>query len=342
MGQDWLAGGAADLLVTMTGRKDRLELVAALVAGLNKLTGSRRSQFFDIREEFVPDALEKRRRMVLVSPLDPEGCELFPERLEGVAEILAQPEALQVEFMACAGQERVIRILYDRGRNSCVLIQDFLPGELNDAARDMGSLLWGMFQNLQSLLRDKDQDPLTGLLNRRSFDETIALVLDTLHHRPRDNRTPGSGAALAVFDIDHFKRINDSFGHTIGDEVLILFARCMENMFRHTDRLYRFGGEEFLAILTEVDLAKAAFALERFRQVVARNRFPKAEHVTVSIGFVMVNQSDLPSALIEKADQALYFAKEHGRNQVQSFDHLVASGDLRQVDHTANDVELWA
>jgi diguanylate cyclase (GGDEF)-like protein len=120
-------------------------------------------------------------------------------------------------------------------------------------------------------------------------------------------------------DIDHFKRVNDRYGHLYGDEVLLLFARLMGNCFRYTDFLFRFGGEEFVALLTYADETGAHTALERFRTTVQAYDFPRVEHITVSIGYCGIDDDSLAPSLIDMADRALYHAKHHGRNRVVAF-----------------------
>jgi len=133
-----------------------------------------------------------------------------------------------------------------------------------------------------------------------------------------------------VLDIDHFKRINDAFGHLYGDEILVRFARLMRETFRATDLLYRFGGEEFVVIYG-VDREDAGEApLERFRVAIERHPFPGGR-VTVSAGHARIADSTPISTLIDRADVALYYAKTHGRNQVCGWERLVKEGKLDSV-----------
>jgi len=110
---------------------------------------------------------------------------------------------------------------------------------------------------------------------------------------------------LGVIDIDHFKRVNDSHGHLIGDEVLLLLSRLMRNAFRFDDRLYRFGGEEFVVLMRCEYDADAMHALERMRGYVQAFNFPRVGKVTVSIGVTEVRSGDMPSMAFERADQAV-------------------------------------
>lgn len=144
---------------------------------------------------------------------------------------------------------------------------------------------------------------------------------------------------LAVVDIDHFKQVNDRFGHLYGDEVLILIANILRSSFRSHDRIFRFGGEEFVVLLRSTTLSTAHKVFNRFRLAVQEYHFPQVGQVTVSLGFVSTTRGS-PVEILGQADQALYYAKEHGRNQVCFYDDLVASGQL--ATKVANDdVELF-
>jgi diguanylate cyclase (GGDEF)-like protein len=199
-------------------------------------------------------------------------------------------------------------------------------------------------RNFESLLDYSERDTLTGLLNRKTFD-TAFLKLALAHGSAAEvdvERRAGAEAQhfLGVIDIDHFKRVNDGFGHLIGDEVLLLMSRLMRATFRYHDRLYRFGGEEFVVLLRCADDACAGVAFERLRANVEQYLFPQVGRITISVGFSRLRPNDSPAAAFERADRAVYFAKGHGRNQVRSHESLVAGGQLddgRQL----GDVELF-
>jgi diguanylate cyclase (GGDEF)-like protein len=177
------------------------------------------------------------------------------------------------------------------------------------------------------------------LLNRKTFDEKVLRIITSL--RATDSQPDGRGAyCLAILDVDHFKRVNDRFGHLYGDEVLLLFARTMVEAFRGGDLLFRIGGEEFVVVLKDVDLNRALAVLERFRQTVETFPFPQVGQITASIGVSMITSGDLPSTVIDRADKALYYAKNNGRNQVSVYETLIAEKKLSAaVDDS--DVELF-
>ena len=148
------------------------------------------------------------------------------------------------------------------------------------------------------------------------------------------------GTCLAVIDIDHFKNVNDQYGHLVGDETLILFARSMVEAFRGGDLLFRMGGEEFVVVLKDVDMASALVVLDRLRHTIELEDFPQLGQLTISIGVSAVVATDLPMNTMDRADKALYYAKENGRNRVCAFENLVAEGKLSVFErHT--DIELF-
>jgi diguanylate cyclase (GGDEF)-like protein len=204
--------------------------------------------------------------------------------------------------------------------------------------------------HLHALLDENERDSLTRLLNRKSFDETFSRTAQELADPVERTMTDEFverraadgpfGYWLGVVDIDHFKRVNDIHGHLIGDEVLILTARIMKECFRSGDRLYRFGGEEFVVLLRCHHADEAAAAFERLRLSVEQFPFPRIERLTISIGFTAITAADTPSTAFERADQAVYHAKGNGRNQVASHETLVQEGILEAKD-ASGEIEFF-
>ena len=128
---------------------------------------------------------------------------------------------------------------------------------------------------------------------------------------------------LAVIDIDHFKMVNDNYGHMVGDEVLLLVARLMQTTFRASDLIYRYGGEEFVAIISAESDALARNVFERVRLAIEAHSFPRVEQLTISIGYAEVDPNLLPLEVLSRADRSLYRAKQDGRNLVYEFQELV-------------------
>jgi diguanylate cyclase (GGDEF)-like protein len=204
-----------------------------------------------------------------------------------------------------------------------------------------------LYRNLFGLLDYGEKDALTELLNRKTFDSAFFKATtdqDVVHELNRLERridNAGEGYWLAVLDIDHFKRVNDNFGHLIGDEVLLLLAQLMRSSFRFQDQLYRFGGEEFVVLMRCAGHGEAVAALQRFRLQVAAHVFPQVGTITVSAGLAPLFGNDSPATVFGLADKALYYAKSHGRNQVCSYLELVQTGELEEQISGANEVDLF-
>lgn len=192
------------------------------------------------------------------------------------------------------------------------------------------------YVNYTRLLDDSEQDTLTQLFNRKTFDESFDRLLadDRLLPPPPDQserRAPDRPAEekchwLAVADIDFFKKVNDTYGHLFGDEVLIRFSALMKKSFRKSDRLFRFGGEEFVILLKPSTEANIQRILDRFRSAVETYEFPRVGHVSCSLGFAPIDPRLAPTDILGEADRALYYAKSHGRNQVCSYTELLRQG----------------
>jgi diguanylate cyclase (GGDEF)-like protein len=154
-----------------------------------------------------------------------------------------------------------------------------------------------------------DTDSLTGAKNRGYLDSSLAG-----HYKAA--RTEHDSASVLMIDIDYFKRVNDSYGHQKGDEVLRRVSEIVTKVMRDSDTFARYGGEEFLAILPNTDLAGGLILAKKINKVIAReNILPKGEKLTVSIGVAELDEGDDDfSGVIGRADQALYKVKNGGRN----------------------------
>jgi diguanylate cyclase (GGDEF)-like protein len=160
-------------------------------------------------------------------------------------------------------------------------------------------------------------DGLTGVANRRTFDAQLAAEVD------RSVRT-GRPLSVILFDVDHFKRLNDTFGHQAGDEALRRVAATLSAAARGVDLVARYGGEEFVVILPETGLAEAAEAAERLRAAV--EQVAVEPRVTASLGVATFPGSALdPAGLVAAADEALYAAKQQGRNRVVTSTRIAAA-----------------
>jgi diguanylate cyclase (GGDEF)-like protein len=154
-------------------------------------------------------------------------------------------------------------------------------------------------------------DSLTGIANRREF----ARILESEVERARRYGAPLS---LAMYDIDYFKRVNDTFGHDVGDHVLQSLTVLVKKTVRITDVVARWGGEEFMLLMPQSDMNAAKRAAEKLRQMIARHRFDEAGGIAVSFGVTQYVPQDDPNSLLKRVDDALYLAKERGRNRVET------------------------
>lgn len=152
-------------------------------------------------------------------------------------------------------------------------------------------------------------DKLTGIYNRHKFEELYVLESE----RARRFSQPLS---LIMIDIDHFKSVNDTYGHDIGDEVLKHLAKIVQDTIRQIDIFARWGGEEFLVLSPNTDLKSIQVVAEKLRLAIAEAEFPEVSHITVSQGISTFEAEDTFKRLFKRADMGLYHAKEHGRNQV--------------------------
>lgn len=201
-------------------------------------------------------------------------------------------------------------------------------------------MLLQIYKNFMALINDNERDTLTGLLNRKTFETRINHVISRNAESMNGVRDQEQIYYLTIFDIDHFKRVNDTYGHMVGDEVLLLFARIVTEAFREDDLLFRFGGEEFVGVFKCASEADVVFMLNRFREIVQNYLFPQVGKVTVSAGYTLVQPFDTSSNIMDRADAALYFAKNNGRNQICQYETLIAQGHL-QESKVQGEVEMF-
>jgi diguanylate cyclase (GGDEF)-like protein len=170
------------------------------------------------------------------------------------------------------------------------------------------------YLEIARLKRLNESDPLTLLHNRRHLEERLPLQIEKAQ---RD----GTALAVAALDLDHFKKVNDSHGHPVGDQVLIELAERLRQACRSTDVLARVGGEEFLILLPETNLRQARGVAERIRRQIAETPFLTAAgpvSITASLGVARRMKGEGGASLQARADRALYRAKRAGRNRVEA------------------------
>ena len=204
--------------------------------------------------------------------------------------------------------------VYDRDRNviGCFMISSHehrSPTTYHDRLMKTCSSIVSIMQERKTLRRLSMTDKLTGLWNRVKLDKLL-ISQTAAYHRHAETY------CVLLLDVDHFKLVNDTHGHNAGDLVLIELASILDNTMRANDIVGRWGGEEFMVLLSKSDAAKAQIAAEKIRLAVKQHDFPEIGNITVSIGICEVSEELSILKMIDRADQALYKAKEGGRNQV--------------------------
>ncbi|PXW94602.1 diguanylate cyclase (GGDEF)-like protein [Sphaerotilus hippei] len=335
-----------DQLARLCGLRDRSALLVAVL--------------FAMRGELLPLGLSVLRpigkgdyaRWLTLARLDADDTLPYIEPewidIDRLAPLASEPERLaclqQGLPVQAAGSPCRYFVPVQPELDVAAVLEVRTPQPLTPAQRQLIAGLDRLHRNLCSLLDENERDPMTGLLNRKTFDETIArMVLEwfdtdeagvcsalpsqrlafSASELERRHRTRRQGCWLGIIDLDHFKSVNDRFGHLIGDEVILLLARMLKDTFRGQDKVYRFGGEEFVVLLRCHDEADALHAFERLRQAVRAHEFPQVGHITVSVGFTALGLDDTPTDAFARADDAVYWVKQHGRNHAASHESLV-------------------
>lgn len=218
----------------------------------------------------------------------------------------------------------------------CLLIDS------DDTLSDHMELIEGfakIYENYMIVFNESEKDKLTGLFNRRTFDNKL-LKLFKNQQRQNLQNTPSSPsqnrrhienndpAWLIITDIDNFKRVNDTYGHIYGDEVILTISQVMKSSFRISDLLFRIGGEEFVILLGPTPQNIAESLIDRFLKTVEAHEFSEIGTVTVSAGYAKITEKDYPPTILEFADKALYFSKDHGRNCSHNYETLVQQGEI--------------
>ncbi len=155
-------------------------------------------------------------------------------------------------------------------------------------------------------------DELTGIYNRRAFN-------DFMHKNISRAKRHLEPLSILMLDIDHFKQVNDLYGHDMGDEVLTIFAHLVQDHLREEDIFARWGGEEFIILLPQTSSSEALKLAERIRKNISEYHFSEIDSVTVSIGHTEFHVDDSFDILLKRVDEALYQAKNAGRNNVTSY-----------------------
>ncbi len=320
-------------LITITSEREPLTLELMLLKTISDFTSQDSTVLYTLTDKKLEifSALSSNGKNLTIKLPDAFKAELIKSFKS------SKPIILDVPITPCRA------LLYPLKNNKNV-ITSTIAVSLNHADPNTEVIIKSLlkiYQNYIGLINENERDTLTGLLNRKTFDTKINKVFAALisQHARKDDKLEHK-SFLAIFDIDHFKRVNDDFGHLIGDEVLLLFSQLMTQTFREQDLLFRFGGEEFVGIFDCPSLEDVSRVINRFREKVSAFNFPQIGLVTVSVGYTQLSSDDNASLLIDRADAALYYAKNHGRNCAHSYEQLVANGHLQEIKKDS-DIELF-
>ncbi len=299
-------------------------------------------------------AVLKRTTAIALAEIEPSGrlrdanagfMRLLPEDVghdvePDIARYFLSPDFLQLVELSHSGQEPIYdglltigdpigRVRSLRGTITCsgplfLLVAEFeieelerindlaiqLSHDLAQAQRDLLSAHKRLKRREEEIRALSQTDQLTGIANRRRLDEAIAAEYTRV-------RRDGGKLAMIVADIDHFKSVNDEFGHDVGDTVIRTFARVIRERISETDLAARFGGEEFVVLMPETDAESALECAESVRTDFGLETIPPIPRpVTASFGVTTLTPEDTVMSLFKRADNALYRAKDSGRNRV--------------------------
>ena len=186
-------------------------------------------------------------------------------------------------------------------------IQTHMIEEVNKANNVISKLT----QQIKDLEEDSNLDALTKIFNRKALDNYLKKITQKKNIKP--------DLYLLILDIDDFKSINDTYGHIVGDKILIFLAKLLRKTLREGDKVFRYGGEEFIIILNRVTKEKAQEIANRILKTINTNKLlykNNSVKVTMSIGMTQYIQGDTPEDIIDRADKALYHSKTNGKNQI--------------------------
>ena len=231
----------------------------------------------------------------------------------------APDEPLNLKFGRRVGRHKLnyhLKVLEsDLGKIQLSRSRKFRQPEIDQIENLLSALLYPLRNALlyRTAIHSAFIDSLTGIKNRTAFDSNFSRDIEYSHRKE-------SELSLVVLDIDLFKRINDRFGHIVGDDVLRQVAQSVEHTIRSSDALYRYGGEEFAIVLNGTDETGALLLAERIRRNVEKLKLDSLTktRITVSLGVAALRANERADQLFARADNALYEAKKQGRNRVVS------------------------
>lgn len=333
-------------MLDMTGHRDHYLLELSILSAVWQMADARQARMLNLTEVdglkyVVVRGWVNEHEIKVISDLEANNQNISPEPLSHMPALAhcLQTESGLAKARGDDGMHMLWLPIWVEGTATSVLEVCRTKAYSRHIA-DMLEGMVGVYRNFHSLLEYSERDSLTGLLNRKTFERHFsraghisnemkrAHVGAGLPDQERRHIDDSKLEWLAVVDIDHFKLVNDNFGHLYGDEVLILVANLMNGIFREHDKIFRFGGEEFVILIHAASLKDVSVVVERFRSHVENYVFPQVGKITVSVGYTCFHPDESPVEVLGHADQALYYAKSNGRNRCCQYEQLVGQGKL--------------
>ncbi|ASA22813.1 GGDEF domain-containing response regulator [Paenibacillus donghaensis] len=279
---------------------------------------------------YLKESLERQSYYVSIALSAERGLRFFYESKPDLILLdlkLPDQSGMEVlnQIIGKAKKERIPIIIISAEQSKEIVMEAYALGVMDFVTKPMDmDLFIVLIGNRFEMKREWQEaiiiDELTGAFNRKHFNQTIKQLIS-------DFRRTSRIFSLALIDLDHFKKVNDTYGHLSGDEVLQAFALHVQESIRVEDVFCRFGGEEFALFLPNTDAASAQVVIRRIQETFSAKEFKgknEAFHVTFSCGISEVTKSENEAdKLVEEADQALYASKHAGRNQTQLFTELL-------------------
>jgi len=333
-----------DQLVSLTGIRDLELLEVSLLKTLNGFIQPKELALYK-----VSNRGEVRSQLVFENgqcQVIRENFVVHPE-LQNLFTREEKPEGGSAQISLTDGLLSVMTLLQSRATVTYLVIKT--QNGINPLNIQMMEGMLQIYRNFCQLLQESQTDSLTGLANRKTFDECFSRVYELQPFEDdsapvvveKRKASPATTYWLAMIDIDHFKSVNDRFGHLYGDEVLILMAHLLRGALRNDDLVFRFGGEEFVLMIRCQGRTEAAGLLERLRRSVEAQDIPQVGHVTISIGATEMVRNTFAGTLLDYADKALYYSKQNGRNRLTFFEDMVSQGLAEREATQSGDVDFF-
>ena len=329
-------------IIKITQHRDLDSLEYSLIATLAELVPVTNISLYKTPRDNTPDAVDRVLQLKINDYDTPH------QSIEWGDIEYSLP--LDSQLKACLEKQCAVEYIHDGSLNRLLIpivaddnVMSILSVSSYHNFSSFRSLIEGfikIYTNYIIILNESERDKLTGLYNRRTFDNKLlklfssqncmsANLLSTQAPVNRRSFPSDQTAWLVIFDIDNFKKVNDQYGHVFGDEVILSISQIMKLSFRSSDLMFRIGGEEFVIIIEPTSFEVATTLVEGLRQSIADHVFPQVGSVTISCGYARITEKDYPPTILDRADNALYYAKDNGRNLSFNYEKLIEQGLLK-------------